>query len=364
MDSMDTLKKTPLFDAHIALGGKMVDFGGWALPVQYSSILEEHKAVREACGLFDVSHMGEVFVTGPDSLAFLQNLLTNDFTNMTPGRCRYSVMCYPDGGSVDDVLVCKFADEEYLVVVNASNTDKDYAWMQEHAAGYNIQLKNDSANWAQLALQGPKAEAILAPLCDGALPAKYYTFVPELTVCGIKALVSRTGYTGEDGFELYCAAKDGAKLHAALLKAEADGVRPLPCALGARDTLRFEASMPLYGHELTREITPRECGLDFAIKLTKPAFIGREALTAEPARVRVGLKLIDRGIAREHMDVALDGKIVGHTTSGSPAPTLGGNYAMAIVEKDAAQAGTLDIMVRGRALKAEIVPLPFYKRGK
>jgi aminomethyltransferase len=202
MDSMDTLKKTPLFDAHIALGGKMVDFGGWALPVQYSSILEEHKAVREACGLFDVSHMGEVFVTGPDSLAFLQNLLTNDFTNMTPGRCRYSVMCYPDGGSVDDVLVCKFADEEYLVVVNASNTDKDYAWMQEHAAGYNIQLKNDSANWAQLALQGPKAEAILAPLCDGALPAKYYTFVPELTVCGIKALVSRTGYTGEDGFEL------------------------------------------------------------------------------------------------------------------------------------------------------------------
>ncbi len=364
MDSMDTLKKTPLYDAHIALGGKMVDFGGWALPVQYSSILEEHKAVREACGLFDVSHMGEVFVTGPDALKFLQHILTNDFTNMTPGRCRYSPMCYPDGGTVDDVLVYKLSDQEYLVVVNASNTDKDFAWMQEHAAGYDISLRNESAAWAQLALQGPKAEAVLAPLCSAALPAKNYTFVPELTVAGIKALVSRTGYTGEDGFELYCAANDVAALHAALLKAETDGVKPLPCALGARDTLRFEASMPLYGHELTQEINPRECGLDFAIKLDKPEFIGREALLKQPARVRIGLKLIDRGIAREHMDVAFNGRVAGHTTSGSPAPTLGGNYAMAIVEAGAAQAQEMEILVRGRALKAEVVPLPFYKRGK
>ena len=297
-------------------------------------------------------------------MRFLQNLLTNDFTNMTPGRCRYSVMCYPDGGSVDDVLVCKFADDEYLVVVNASNTDKDFAWMQEHAAGYDVKLKNDSANWAQLALQGPKAEAILAPLCDGALPAKYYTFVPELTVCGIKALVSRTGYTGEDGFELYCAAGDGMKLHAALLKAEADGVRPLPCALGARDTLRFEASMPLYGHELTSEITPRECGWSLpSSSINRVSSVWMRSRRSPPACASASSSSTAASRA-SIWTLRLNGKVVGHTTSGSPAPTLGGNYAMAIVEKDAAQAGTLDIMVRGRALKAEIVPLPFYKRSK
>lgn len=360
---MQDCKHTPLYETHLRLGGKMVDFGGWALPVQYSSILEEHKAVRERAGLFDVSHMGEVFVEGPGAFSYLQNLLTNDLTTLQPCRCRYAAMCYADGGTVDDVLIYMFNEEKYLVVVNAGNTDKDFTWMLAQLEGYEATLKNDSAAYAQLALQGPLAESMLAPLCGGELPEKNYTFVPELEVAGIRAIVSRTGYTGEDGFEVYCAAADGPKLHEALLQAGAsDGL--LPCGLGARDTLRFEASMPLYGHELTREITPREAGLDFAIKLNKPAFIGKEALAELPRRKRIGLKLIDRGIAREGAEVMTSGRVVGFTTSGSPAPTLGGNFAMALVDADAANAEQYSIMVRGRALEAELAPMPFYKRAK
>lgn len=358
---MDESKRTPLYDSHLALGAKMTDFGGWALPVQYSSILEEHKAVRERAGLFDVSHMGEIFVKGAGAFAYLQNLLTNDLTTLRDGGCRYSAMCYEDGGTVDDVLVYKYHDGEYLIVVNAGNTEKDALWMHEQAAGFDCEVINASAEWAQLALQGPLAHTLLAPLCGAALPEKNYTFVPELLVCGIPALVSRTGYTGEDGFELYCTARHAQELHAALMKAgEASGL--LPCGLGARDTLRFEASMPLYGHELTKEITPLEAGLSFAVKLNKEAFIGKSALEASPTRKRIGLKLLDRGIAREHMDVLLNGSIVGFTTSGSPAPTLGGNYVMALVSSEAAEAQNFSILVRGRALMAQAVPMPFYKR--
>ena len=358
---MDGCKKTPLYDTHLALGGKMVDFGGWALPVQYSSILEEHKAVRERAGLFDVSHMGEIWVCGAGAFAFLQQLLTNDYTGLEPGRCRYSPMCYADGGTVDDVIVYKFTDTDYLVVVNASNTDKDYAWMREQACAFDVELTNSSAAYAQLALQGPRAADILAPLAQSALPEKNYSFVPEVFVANIPCIVSRTGYTGEDGFELYCAAEAAATLHAAILDAgKAYGL--LPCALGARDTLRFEASMPLYGHEITKDISPREAGLNFAVKLDKEAFTGKDALCAPPARKRIGLKLIDRGIAREHMDVLVNGEKVGETTSGSPAPTLGGNYAMAIVGASAGDAIEFEVVVRDRALKAERVKMPFYKR--
>ncbi len=360
---MDGLKKTPLYDVHMALKGRMVDFGGWALPVQYTSILEEHKAVRTQCGLFDVSHMGEVFVRGAGAFAFLQNLLTNDLTSMQPGRCRYSVMCYPDGGTVDDVLVYKFSDEEYLVVVNASNTDKDFAWMCEHAQP-DAELTNESADWAQLALQGPRAQEVLSKIADAAkLPVKNYTFVPEVDVAGIPCIVSRTGYTGEDGFELYCAAKYGPELHAKLMRAGADcGL--LPCGLGARDTLRFESSMPLYGHELTQDVTPLEADLGFAVKMNKPDFIGKSALTAPLRKKRIGLKLVDRGIAREHTEVLLSGKPVGVVTSGGPAPTLGGGYAMALVDIAAADATEFELVVRGRGLKAVRVDMPFYKRAK
>ena len=360
---MDTLKKTPLYDVHIALGGKMVDFGGWALPVQYSSILEEHKAVRERCGLFDVSHMGELWVSGEGAFPYLQYMLTNDITTMTPGRCRYSMVCYEDGGTVDDVLVYKYSDTDYLVVVNASNTEKDFEWFAAHAIP-TVQVENKSAEYAQLALQGPKFMQVLeAAGVDGAIPEKNYTFVQETKVAGIPCIVSRTGYTGEDGVELYCAAKDGPALHAALMEA-GKCVNMLPCGLGARDTLRFEASMPLYGHEMDANVTPMETGISFAVKLNKEDFIGKEALLAPAKRIRIGLKLIDRGIAREHADVYLGEERVGHVTSGSPAPTLGGNYAMALVDLEDSEAPVYEIEVRGRRLKAEKTAMPFYKRAK
>lgn len=360
---MDTLKKTPLYDVHIALGGKMVDFGGWALPVQYSSILEEHKAVRERCGLFDVSHMGELFVRGENAFAYLQTMLTNDITTMTPGRCRYSMLCYEDGGTVDDVLVYKYSDTEYLIVVNASNTDKDFEWFKAHVIP-GVEVENQSAAYAQLALQGPKFMQVLeAAGVVGELPAKNYTFVPETKVAGIPCIVSRTGYTGEDGVELYCAAQDGPALHKALMEA-GKCVDMLPCGLGARDTLRFEASMPLYGHEMDETVTPMETGISFAVKLNKESFIGKEALLKPATRIRIGLKLVDKGIAREHADVYLGEKRVGHVTSGSPAPTLGGNYAMALVNLADAEAELYEIEVRGRRLKAERVPMPFYQRAK
>ncbi len=359
---MEDLKQTPLYQAHVALGGKLIDFGGWALPVQYSSVLEEHKAVRERAGLFDVSHMGEIFVTGRDAESYLDHLLTNSIASMLPLRCRYSPMCYPDGGTVDDVIVYKFSEERYLVVVNASNTQKDFEWMRQNAEWFDVALDNLSAAFAQIALQGPKANEILSPLCDGSLPDKNYSF-SELHVCGVPAIVSRTGYTGEDGLELYCPAKNGEALWGLLLEA-GKPYGALPCGLGARDTLRFEAGMPLYGHELGKDITPREAGLLFAIKLDKGEFIGREGLVEVPARVRIGLKLTDRGIARGGEDVLVNGKKVGVTTSGVPSPTLGASYAMALVDAGAAAETAFFIVVRNRPLQAEQVSLPFYKRGK
>ncbi|MEG1547395.1 MAG: glycine cleavage system aminomethyltransferase GcvT [Clostridia bacterium] len=359
---MDELKKTPLYQTHIALGGKMVDFGGWALPVQYSSILEEHRAVRECCGLFDVSHMGEVFVSGKDAFAYLQHMLTNDITTMTPGRCRYSMVCYDDGGVVDDILVYKDDDTHYMLIVNASNTDKDYEWFASHSCG-DVKVENRSAEFAQLALQGPRFMDVLSALGASAIPEKNYTFIEHGNVGGVDCVISRTGYTGEDGVELYCKADDGAKLHALLMEA-GKPLGMLPCGLGARDTLRFESSMPLYGHEMDSSITPMETGISFAVKLDKPEFIGKEALLASPCRIRIGLKLIDRGIAREHADVCLSGAVVGHVTSGSIAPTLGGNYAMALIDIKAADAEEFTIAVRDKQLRAQKVALPFYKRAK
>lgn len=359
---MDALKRTPLYETHVARGGKIIDFGGWELPVHYTSILDEHKAVRERAGLFDVSHMGEIFVRGPGAFAYLQHVLTNDITSMTPGRCRYSPVCYEDGGTVDDILVCKYADDDYLLVVNAANTDKDFDWFLSHVRG-DVQLVNESPQWGQLALQGPLFEEILKAADTPHIPEKYYTFLPQAFVGGVPCMISRTGYTGEAGVEIYCKAEDTCAIYDKLMAAgEALGLQP--CGLGARDTLRFEASMPLYGHEMSPDITPLECGLQFAVKLDKENFIGRSALQAPLRRVRIGLKLVDRGIAREHSQVLAGGVQVGFVTSGGVAPTLGGNYAMALV--DSAHAGTQDfeISVRGRTLKAVQAPMPFYKRAK
>ncbi len=358
---MDNLRKTPLYETHIALGGRMVDFGGWALPVQYASIVEEHKAVRERCGLFDVSHMGEVEVSGKDAFAYLQKLLTNDITTMTPGRCRYSMVCYDDGGTVDDVLVYKYAEDNYLLVVNAGNTQKDVEWFQSHVFG-DVKVIDHSPEYAQLALQGPLFTDVLnAAGVKGELPQKNYTFVEKTEVGGIACMVSRTGYTGEDGVELYCAAKDGPALHAKLMEAgKAFGL--LPCALGARDTLRFEAGMPLYGHEMDATVTPMETGIGFAVKLNKDDFIGKAALTAPATRMRIGLKLEERGVMREHCPVYIGEREVGHITSGMPVPGLEGSYAMALVNADRAQEAEFLVEVRGKKLKAMRVDIPFYKR--
>ena len=359
-------KKTPLYDLHLELGGKIVPFAGYLLPVQYETgLIKEHMAVRTAAGLFDVSHMGEILVKGPDALGNLQNFLTNDFSDMDIGRVRYSPICNERGGIVDDLIVYKFAQDEYFLVVNAANKDKDYDWFTRHAKG-KVDIVDLSAQYAQLALQGPKAKAVISKLADeSALPTKYYSFVRDLPVAGIPCLVSRTGYTGELGYELYCAPDKAVELARALLKAGAEeGL--IPCGLGARDTLRLEAGMPLYGHEMSDDITPLEVGLDMFVRMDKPDFIGKQALVdmGAPKRVRVGLTLTDRGIARENSEVFRDGSSVGVTTSGTLLPYTNKASAMALLERDASQPGTqVEIDVRGRRLKAEVVPLPFYKRS-
>lgn len=363
----EKVMRTPLYDCHVAAGGKMVPFAGYALPVQYeqSGVIAEHMAVRQKAGLFDVSHMGEVVLSGPDALANVQKLMTNDYSDLADGFVRYSPMCYENGGVVDDLLVYKIKDGVYFIVVNAANRHKDVAWMRQNLSG-DVELKDISDDVAQIALQGPEAEKILRKLTAAEnIPAKNYTFVEKAPVAGKDCLVSRTGYTGEDGFELYTAPADAPAVWNALLEAgEEYGL--IPCGLGARDTLRMEAAMPLYGHEMDETVTPWETGLGWAVKMAKEDFIGKAAIeaTGRP-RARIGLKITGRGIAREHCDVYVDGKVVGHTTSGTHCPYLGMPVAMALVDSAYKEVGTqMEIDVRGRKIAAEVVKLPFYKREK
>ncbi len=357
--------KTPLYDVHVEEGGKIVPFAGYLLPVQYASgVIKEHMAVRQAAGLFDVSHMGEVLFTGPTALDTLNHLLTNDFTNMPVGKVRYSVMCNDKGGVIDDLVGYKFSDEEYLVVVNAANRHKDYAHMAANLLP-GTQAEDISDSVAQLALQGPAAPAILGKLVPAdRLPQKYYTAVRDVDIPGLKCLVSRTAYTRELGYEIYTAPENAVKLWKTLLEAgKDDGL--IPCGLGARDTLRLEAAMPLYGHEMDETITPFEAGLDFGVKMNKPDFIGKAALEAagRPSRVRVGLEITGRGIAREHQPVFLGDTQIGMTTSGTHCPAVGKALAMALVDVSHSEPGTqVEVDVRGRRVGAVIVPLPFYHR--
>ena len=360
-------KKTPLYDNHVALGGKIVPFGGYLLPVQYETgVIKEHMAVRTEAGLFDVSHMGELMLTGPDALKNVQKVTTNDMSGMYDGQVRYSPMCNEQGGVVDDILVYKVHDEAYLLVVNASNKDKDAAWIAGHVSG-DVKFEDISESVAQVALQGPNAVPILAALAaDEQIPKKYYSFVKEADVKGIKCLISRTGYTGELGYELYCAAADGPKLWDMLLETGKEyGL--IPCGLGARDTLRLEAAMPLYGHEMDDTVSPLETDLGAFVKLDKDDFIGKEALAAagEPKRARIGLKVTGRGIVREHCPVFAGDMQIGMTTSGTHCPFIGMPVAMALVDKGYNEIGTaVEVEVRGRKIAAEVVPLPFYKRPK
>lgn len=363
------LKRTPLFSLYAQYGAKTIDFGGWELPVQFSSIKEEHEAVRTRAGLFDVSHMGEFEVKGKDSLAFLQKMMTNDVAKLTDGRAQYTLMCYEDGGTVDDLLIYKKADDHYLLVVNAANIEKDFAWLQAHVAG-DVELVNISDEVAQLALQGPLAEKVLQTLTTTDLSAlKFFAFVDHVDVAGVQALVSRTGYTGEDGFELYCRAEDAQTLWRAILEAgKEDGV--LPCGLGARDTLRFEACLPLYGQELAKDITPIEAGLGFAVKTNKDvAFFGKEILKKQKeegtTRKLVGIEMIDKGIPRHGYAVYANGEQVGVVTTGTQSPTLKKNIGLALIPTTFSALDTeVEVDIRGKRLKAKVVATPFYKRTK
>lgn len=360
------MKHTPLYDRHIAMGAKIVPFAGWEMPVQYTGIIEEHHATRTAAGLFDISHMGQIRLWGRDVLAFLQHITTQDVGAIPKGLSNYALMCYPDGGIVDDIFIYHLHDH-YLVVVNASNTDKDYAWMQEHRQGFAVELENISPQTTMLALQGPKAEAILARVADVDVVDLPFHGIVEGKLCGdVPVVITRTGYTGEDGFELFLGNEHAVQVWDGLLDAgRPDGLKPV--GLGARDSLRFESKLALYGHEISESINPYEAGLGWVVKLDKGPFIGREALQrikAEgPRRKLVGLQMIDRGIARQGYPVVTrEGKTVGEVTTGMPSPTLGKSLALALVHSDVAKAGTeLDVIVRGKPVHAQVVKTPFYQ---
>lgn len=362
------LQRTPLFPMHQKYKGKLIDFGGWELPVEYQGIIAEHKMVRSQAGIFDVSHMGEVEITGERSLEFLNNLLTNDFTDMAVGQIRYSPMCYEHGGVVDDLMVCKVSSTHYFLVINAANTKKDLAWMQEQAFPEGVTITDVSDRYAEIALQGPFSQDILQPLCDANLAAiKYYYFLPQVKVAGVDCILSRTGYTGEDGFELYMAPQAACTVWEAVLKEGGDRVSP--CGLGARDTLRLEAKMPLYGHELSEDITPLEAGLGRFVKLDKPSFIGRKALLEQKEnglkRRLVEFEMLGRGIPRADYEVQKDGIRIGHVTSGGYLPVLEKKLGLCLIKSEFAEPGNeIDVIIRNRPVNARTGKGIFYKRNQ
>ena len=368
--SAATLKRTPLFERHRALGARLVEFGGWEMPVQYSGILEEHKAVRQRAGLFDVSHMGEFRVEGAGALAFLQGLVPNDVARLSENQALYSQICLENGGTLDDLIIYRRGTERYMVVVNAGTMEKDWAWFSQHADGRaDVTLANVSDTIGLIALQGPLAQRILQPLTSTPLERIVYYHCQPGAVAGVECIISRTGYTGEDGFELYCTAEQTGALWDDLLAAgKPEGL--LPCGLGARDTLRLEAGYCLYGHELTETITPLEAGLGWTVKLNKGAdFIGRQALEDEKRdglrQKLVGIVPRERGIPRAGYGIFVGGERVGEVTSGTQAPSLGHPVALGYVPPIHATPGTAVVIdIRGNMVPAEIVPLPFYKRPK
>lgn len=360
------LKRTVLYDTHLQLGAKMVPFAGWEMPVQYTGILAEHRTVRSAAGLFDVSHMGEIWIEGERALESLQELITNDAGKLRRNQVMYSPMCKEDGGTVDDLLVYKISERRYLLVVNAGNREKDLAWIKEHV-GKKASVEDRSDETAQLALQGPASQKILQRLTGAKLDnLKYYWFIEE-KINGIEGIISRTGYTGEDGFEIYVEGERAPELWNVLLEAGKDaGLNPV--GLGARDTLRFEACLPLYGHELSEEITPLEAGLKAFVKLDKENFVGKNALLEEYnlglAKCLVGFEMMERGIPRSGYPIYdEDGEKQGFVSSGSFAPHLQKNLGLGFVGRTNIGLGVeITIGVRGKLLKARIVKTPFYKK--
>jgi aminomethyltransferase len=359
------LRRTPLWSEHRALGAKLVPFAGWEMPVSYRGILDEHRAVRSAAGLFDVSHMGEIELSGPDAADICQALTTNDVRRLAVGRVQYTLLCGPEGGVVDDTTLYRTAETRYFFCVNAANIEKDLVWIRTRAAG--VAVRDRSAETALVALQGPRSAAILGRLTTAALAEIGPFGCVETEVARVAVLVSRTGYTGEDGFELFARAEHAAALWAALMETgRAEGLAP--AGLGARDTLRLEAALPLYGNELDDTTTPLEAGLERFVKLDGEDFVGRAALVRERERGSherlVGLELVDPGIARHGYPVLGGGEVVGRVTSGGHSPALGRSIALAYVGAAHAAPGTaLAVEVRGRALGARVVSTPFYRRA-
>ncbi len=361
------LKRTPIHDEHVKLGGKIVPFAGFEMPIQYpSGITAEHRSVREAAGLFDVSHMGEFIVRGPQALELVQRVTVNDASVIEVGQAQYSAMCLESGGIVDDLLVYRYPDR-YMLVVNASNLEKDRAWVTSHANGLDVEIEDVSDATALLALQGPAARAILRPLVDIELDrVTYYRFTTG-GVAGVPATIAGTGYTGEDGFELYIASRDAVAVWRALLEA-GKGAGLVPVGLGARDSLRLEMGYALYGNELDSEHTPLEAGLAWITKLDKGDFVGRDALLAQRKagiqRRLVGLVLGERAFPRHGYPILAGGEAVGVVTSGTASPSLGIGIAMGYVPSQRAAPGTeLQVDARGRALDAVVTRPPFYTSG-
>lgn len=362
-------KRTPLYQCHLEAGARMVEFAGWEMPVQYRGVIEEHRAVRSGVGLFDVSHMGEIMVSGKRALDFLQHVTCNDVAKLSPGRAHYSGLMTPRGTFVDDLLVHMMGERRYLLVVNAANKDKDYAYLCAQAAGFDgVDVDDESSGYAQLAVQGPKAPVVAQRLTNVDLGGiKYYRFV-EGEIGGAAAILARTGYTGEDGFEIYVAPEDAPRLWRELLAAgEAEGI--VPCGLGARDTLRFEAAMALYGNDIDDTTTPLEADLGWIVKLDKGAFLGREALarqSAEGVRRRlVGFEMTGRGIPRHGYPIRAAGQKVGHVTSGTMAPTVGKALGLGYVPVELADVGTaIEVEIRGQGVPARVVEKPFYRRNR
>jgi glycine cleavage system T protein (aminomethyltransferase) len=365
--------KTPLYDRHVALGARMIPFAGWMMPVQYTGIIDEHRTVRTAAGLFDLGHMGQVAVDGPDALNYLQTITTNDVSLLEPGGAQYSMLPNPTGGVIDDIFIYRNNEGPgYFVCINAANHDKDVAWMLAQRAAHpelDVTVEDISDKTGMIAIQGPRAVEIVQRLTDVDLTDGGRNSWLSATVAGVPLMLARTGYTGEDGFEFFLPIDRVVDLWDALMaEGEKDGIRAI--GLGARDTLRLEARMPLYGNELADDISPLEAGLGWAVKLDKGDFVGRAPIAAQKEagipRKTVGFKLIERGGSpRSHYDVQVDGRTVGFVTSGAMSPTLDENIGLAIVEAGVAGVGKpLDIIVRGKAVKAEQVKMPFYRRAQ
>ena len=352
-------KRTCLYDKHVALGALISPFGGFDMPIQYSGIVDEHQAVRQACGVFDVSHMGEVLISGAEAAKYVNHIFTNDITAIADGQILYGMMCYEDGGVVDDLLVYKVAADRFFLVINASNIDKDWAWIQQQAKGYDVVLKNQSDDYGELAVQGPEAEAVMEEVLG--LPCKELTFYTFKQLPA--ALVSRTGYTGEDGFEIYA---DAAYINECWDKLMASG-RCKPCGLGCRDTLRFEVGLPLYGDELSAEITPVMAGLSMFVKLDKEEFIGKEALAKQkadgPKKKLVGIELHDKAIPRHGYAVVKDGMTIGEVTTGYHTISTDKSVCMALVDTPYAALGTeVEIQIRKKTFPGTVCKKRFYDK--